>query len=170
MRDLQEASHPPTGDYRFATTAFDPVDTGSRRFGDWTMAAPGVAFSADTPPSAIARTPVDPLRPADTWQISVASVLQLALFGLGGYGWARVAAFEPGLDAAAVAPAFGFGALILLAVALERLGVPLTGSIGPLVVSAIAAGGGFALLALLALLEGRGGSRPPDQVDEEPPE
>lgn len=122
------------------------------------VVAPGVFLSSWRP----ARLPVtDPLQPSSPGGIAVATFAMLALLAAGGYGWARAV----GLDrwtSAVLAPAFGTAALILGGIALERLGLPLTGSVGPSVVSALAGGGGY--LAWL-LGERRFGAEPPPEVE-----
>jgi hypothetical protein len=95
---------------------------------------------------------IDPLEPSSPAAIVVASVAALALLWAAGYGWAR--ATVDATAAAAVAPAFGLAALILVAVVADRVGVPLDGWVGPTVVSVVAGGGGY--LALVVL----GGERP----------
>src|ERR671935_248599 len=65
----------------------------------------------------------------------------LAFFVVVGYGWTRTVGLD-GWTSATLAPAFGTAAVILGGIALERLGLPLTGSGRPTVVSALAGGGG----------------------------
>ena len=163
LADVRDAPHPFTGSFRFATTAFDPIDVDS---GDgWIAVGPGVFLSADAPPpaSAIGRAPDEPLVPAGTPEISIASLGALLLFGVAGYGWARAGSITGGAPALAVAPAFGWGAFAIVAIALERAGLPLTGSIGPAVVSAVALGGGH---VLRLLLERRARTRSTAEVEE----
>ncbi|HYF10815.1 MAG TPA: hypothetical protein VEC09_00785 [Actinomycetota bacterium] len=133
---------------RIGLTAFDTVDfAGDTR--PWGRVAPGVFAIAEV---AAADPPVNtgapPTEGSSPGAIAAASVLTLVLLTVGGYGWARVSGV-PSSTAIAVAPAVGWGVLVLVAVAAERLGVPLTGAIGPIVVSAIAALGGFGARALL---------------------
>jgi hypothetical protein len=104
--------------------------------------------------------PVDPLEPAATWEIALGSLAQLAVFAVGGYGWARAAGFERGASAA-LAPALGWAALALVAIALERLGVPIGSSLGAVLTSALAIAGGF---LVLAVDERRGRSAAPREV------
>jgi hypothetical protein len=94
----------------------------------------------DAPPREGAPT-ADPLEPSSPARIALATVAVVALLGVGGYGWARASGFDR-TAAAALSPAFGMGAVILIAIALERTGLPLSGSIGPTVVAAVAVGGG----------------------------
>jgi hypothetical protein len=103
---------------------------------------------------------VEPLLPASPNGIAVTSVLVLAFTWLAGFGWARVAVADA-TSAAAAAPAFGVGALVLLAVALERIGLPIGSAAGAWVVSAIA--GGFGYLTWL-VLEWRSRPRAAEQV------
>jgi hypothetical protein len=87
------------------------------------------------------RFPIAPLAASSAAAIALASVGTLALFALAGYGWAR-AVLRDRLRAAAVAPAIGAAALVLVAVALERVGVPLDAAAGAWIVSALAGGSG----------------------------
>jgi hypothetical protein len=116
-------------------------------------------------PSAVKPGPAsEPLEPSSPGRIAVATFAVLALLTTGGYGWARAMALD-GWTSATLAPAFGTAALILGGIALERLGLPLTGSVGPTVVSALAGGGGY-----LAWLFGERRLRPepPPEVEEQP--
>jgi hypothetical protein len=109
--------------------------------------APGVRVGGtgfDPGPAAEA---VDPLEPSSPAAIVVASIGVFGLLWVIGYGWGRVATDVTA--AAALAPAFGLAALTLVAIAGERLGVPLDGWIGPTAVSALAGGGGYLCLLLL---------------------
>src|SRR2546423_15646358 len=65
----------------------------------------------------------------------------LALLGAGGYGWARRSGFDVAA-AASLSPAFGLGGLTLVAIALERVGLPLSGSVGPTIVVLVSVAGG----------------------------
>ena len=156
LADLRDAPHPVTGIFRFARTAFDPLDAGG---GDgWIAVAPGVFLSADAPHRRprIGRAPTDPGSCRRDPAISLASLAALVMFGVGGYGWARAASVT-GVMALAFAAAFGWMAVVLVAIALERVGVPLTGGIGPTVVSTVAVSGGC---ALRLILERHAGPRP----------
>ena len=62
-----------------------------------------------------------------------------------GYGWARWT-FGDAVTAAAAAPGFGVAALAIVGLLAERLGVPLTGSWGPTLISLVAGGLGYGLL------------------------
>jgi hypothetical protein len=59
-----------------------------------------------------------------------------------GYGWARIGLADT-ITAAAAAPAIGAAMLILVATALDALGVALGTTLGALAVSALAGGGGY---------------------------
>lgn len=89
----------------------------------------------------------DPLRPSSAVQIVLTTFAILGLCGAVGFGWAR----WTGLDvvaAAAISPAFGVATLALYGVALERLGLPLSGSGGAAVVTLLAAAAGYGLLVV----------------------
>ena len=103
---------------------------------------------------------IEPLLPASSNGIAVTSVLAFAFAWLAGFGWARVAVADA-TSAAAAAPAFGVAALVLFAVALERVGLPIESAAGAWTVSAIAGGCGY---AARLVLERRAGSRPPEEV------
>ena len=103
----------------------------------------------------------DPLEPSSPAGIVLAALTMLALTGVGGFGWARWA----GLDlpsAVAVAPAFGVATLTLGGVVSERLGLPLSGSVGPTIVTLLAAGAG----ALLVVFQRQAAAPPPPAVQE----
>ncbi|MGZ4136451.1 MAG: hypothetical protein ACXVPX_02665 [Actinomycetota bacterium] len=90
--------------------------------------APGVEVApglhvADGPTQPAPQQP-SPLLPTSPWKIGVAAALVLVLLTLVGSGWARLVA-NGGAVAAALSPAIGLGALVLVGVALERLGLPL---------------------------------------------
>jgi hypothetical protein len=133
---------------RIGLTAFDTVD-----FADdarpWEHVAPGVfAIAGVATADAPVHTGAPPTEGSSPGAIAAASVLTLVLLTIGGYGWVRIAGV-PSSAAIAVAPAVGWCVLVLVAIAAERLGMPLTGSTGPTLVSAIAALGGFGARALL---------------------
>ena len=95
----------------------------------------------------------------------LAAFVLLALTGAVGFGWARWA----GLDApasVAVAPAIGVATLAVVGVALEPLGLPLSGSVGPTSSRCSPAGAGIALL----VLQGKAPAPPPPSVEEQPAE
>lgn len=103
---------------------------------------------------------LEPLLPASSNGIVVTSVLVLAFMWLSGFGWARVAVADVA-SAAAAAPAYGVGALVVFAVALERVGLAIESVPGAWTVSAIAGGCGY---AAWLVLERRARSRPADEV------
>jgi hypothetical protein len=129
----------------------------------WRRVSTGV-FLAE-PVSGGARARSTALEPSSPAAIALATLEALAALLAVGYGWAR-AALERPLQAAATAPAFGAAALAIVAIALERLGLPLTshGVAGP-VASGFAGGCGY--LAWL-VLERRARARPAPQVDQQP--
>ncbi|MEP6759258.1 MAG: hypothetical protein ABJB55_08685 [Actinomycetota bacterium] len=89
----------------------------------------------------------DPLEPSSPAGIALATLAILGLTGAVGFGWARWAGLDL-LAAVAVAPAFGVATLELGGVVFERLGLPLSGSVGPTIVTLIAAGAGLLLLVV----------------------
>ena len=114
-------------------------------------------FASRPGPSPLAMA-TDPLRPSSAIGIAFASIAVLALLWVAGYGWSRASLEDP-VSAVAAAPAFGVAILILAAIALERGGVPLTGSWSPTIVSTIGGGGGY--VWLLAQRKTRRGASPP---------
>ncbi len=92
--------------------------------------------------------PLDALQPSTSGSIVLTTLATLVLLTAVGLGWCLAVTQDP-LVAAALAPAFGAGAIILAAIAAERLGMPLTGSAGPLLVSAFAGGGGYVVRFVL---------------------
>ncbi len=93
--------------------------------------------------------------------IAGSMVLVLALLWLVGMGWASWATGDR-VAAAASAPAFGVATLTITALALERLGVPLTGSWGPTLASLVAGLGGYGI----GFLKREVPADPPAEVDE----
>jgi hypothetical protein len=115
-------------------------------------------------PSALAPA-ADPLEPSSPAQIVLTAFVLLALTGAVGFGWGRWA----GLDmpaSVAVAPAIGVATLAVVGVALEPLGLPLVGSVGPTVVALLAGGSGYVLL----VLQGKAAAPSAPSVQEQPPE
>ncbi|HEY8117159.1 MAG TPA: hypothetical protein VIH70_12145 [Actinomycetota bacterium] len=108
----------------------------------------------------------DPLEPASAARIGWAAIATLALLGLAGYGWARIGLADT-ITAAAAAPAIGAAVLILVAAALDAVGVPLGRVAGALAASALAGGGGY---LIRFVLERRAGSGAAPQVEEQPAE
>jgi len=107
---------------------------------------------------------VDPLEPASAARIAWAAVATLALLWVAGFGWARIGLADT-ITAAAAAPAIGAAMLILVATALDALGVPLGRAAGALAASALAGGGGY---LIRFVLERRAGSGAAPQVQEQP--
>jgi hypothetical protein len=147
----------------FLLTPFDAVDapppSATRASGDVFVAMAG----AGTVP-APSRHALDSLQPSSPGGIALSTIAVLLLTGAAGYGWARTFVDDVA-SGVALGPSCGTAALILTGIVLERLGVPLTGSIGPTVVSAAAGGSGY--LALF-LLQRNARSQAPDQVHQEP--
>lgn len=85
------------------------------------------------------------LTAAAPWAIVGATLLVAALLWGLGYGWARWT-FGGTVTAAAAAPGYGMAALAIVGLLAERLGVPLTGSWGPTLISLVAGGLGYGLL------------------------
>jgi hypothetical protein len=143
----------------FVLAPFDRVDLPSSSVPG--MVSTGVFTSSPTlRPGPVA----DPLEPSSPGGIAVAMVATLAALFLVGYGWGRIALRDP-FTAAALAPALGAGALILVGIGLERAGLPLTGAAGPTVVSAVAGGGGY---LLWLVLERRARANAAHELDPEP--
>jgi hypothetical protein len=87
----------------------------------------------------------DELTPSSPRQIALASAGILALLLITGLGWS-LWAFGPTLEGVAAAPALGVAMLAIVALASERAGVPLTGSIGPTLIVVATAAVGFGLM------------------------
>lgn len=105
----------------------------------------------------------DELQPSSPNAIAVATVLIGLLLWVVGFGWARWALGDK-VAAAATAPGFGVAVLGVMGLALERAGVPLTGSWGPTLISVMGGGLGY----LLLVLQGQPQAKPPAQVHEGP--
>ncbi len=134
----------------FVLTPFDRVDR------------PPGALVVDPATPRTDLTAIDPLEPSSGWAIALSSVLVLAFLAVVGYGWARVAVPDA-LTSSAIAPALGAGAIVLAAVALERLGVRIDGAAGAWVVSALAGGCGYVVWGVLQRLAR---PRPAPEVEE----
>ncbi len=155
----------PTGTLTFRLVPFDRVDrvapgmtaAGS---GVFVLAGPGSAVPTASGPA------IDPLRASSGGGIALATIAVLALLSAVGYGWASAFASDR-IVRLALAPLCGAAALMLLAIALERIGLPLTGSVGPSAVSLLAGGGGY--LAVF-LLERGTRSNAPQEVHGQPDE
>jgi len=155
------SSSPPLS---FLLTPFDRVD---RPPPSMTRVADGVFVEAGeggTELPLASPRPVDPLEPSSPGGILLATFAVLSLLFVAGYGWAAAFAGDE-VARLALAPLCGMAALVLSGIALERLGAPLTGSVGPATVSAVAGGGGY---LVLFLLERRGGPKPSNEVHDEP--
>lgn len=134
----------------FLLKPFDAVDDPDAF--SMTEVAPGVFVAVeaqDTNPLPSPEPgPIEPLGRSSSGGIAVATLALLALVTLAGYGWAR--AFVADLVIRlAIAPMCGIAALIITGIVLERVGLPLTGSVGPTLVSLVAGGGGYLALFLL---------------------
>ena len=152
-------------DLTFVLETFDPI--GYREndvVGGLPEAGPGVrvAGAEGFDPAAQA---IDPLEPSSAAGIAWASIATLALLWIAGYGWARMG-FEDGITAAAAAPAIGAAMLILVATALDAIGVRL-GTAPSIVASALAGGGGY---VVWLVLERRARTRSAPQIEQQPPE
>jgi hypothetical protein len=124
-------------------------------------AADGVWLGGE--PTTPASEPVDPLEPSSPAAIVLATIAVLALLWVAGYGWARTVV--DATAAAALAPAFGLAALTLVAIVLERCGVPLDGWIGPTVVSALAGVVGYVCQLVLGA-QHQVTADPPAQIEQ----
>lgn len=85
------------------------------------------------------------LTASSSWAIVGSTLLVAALLWTLGYGWSRWT-FGDRVSAVAAAPGFGVAALAIVGLLAERLGVPLTGSWGPTLISLVAGGLGYGLL------------------------
>jgi hypothetical protein len=144
-----------------------PFDRGdvadaARRVSPWTRVSTGVFLAdGDLTPVKVAAT----LRASSPVGIASATVIVLVLVSVVGYGWARATTRRP-LQSLALAPAFGLVALMGVATALERVGLPLSGGRGAgWLVTSVAGTGGY--LAWL-ILERRPRADTAPQVDEQP--
>jgi hypothetical protein len=152
-----------TGSLTFLLKPFDTVDRRAPSMatpgnGVFVRAGPGSQIPAPSSSSA------DPLQSSSAGGIALATIAVLALVTAVGYGWATT--FAPDLIVRlALAPLCGTAALVLAGIALERIGLPLTGSLGSSGVSVLAGGGGY--LALF-LLERRSRSNTPQEVHSQP--
>ena len=111
-------------------------------------------------------SPVDPLEPASAWDVVSTSIATIALLSVVGFGWARIGLGDP-VRAAAISPAVGAGALILVAVGLDALGISLGSTGGAVAASALGGGGGY-LIGFV--LQRRAGTHPSPQVEQQPTE
>jgi len=90
--------------------------------------------------------PVDPLRPAPVWRIVLDAAGMLALLWALGWGWAR-ALVGGGIPTAAIAPAMGVAVAVVAGLALDRVGIRLTGPV-PVILSACLGAGGYGFAAV----------------------
>jgi hypothetical protein len=132
----------------FVLTPFNEIDR------------PEDATVIDPAEGVLVPSPSDPLEPSSSGAIALSSVLVLAFLAAVGYGWASVATADP-VRAAAISPAAGGAALVLVAVGLDRLGLRIGDASGAWLVSAIAGGGGY---LVRGILQRRSRTRPAPQV------
>lgn len=95
--------------------------------------------------------------------IAAATFLSALLLWVVGAGWSRWT-FDDPVIAAAAAPGFAVATLAVTGLAMERIGVPLTGSWGPTLISTVAGGLGY----LLLIFQGKAQAQPVAQVHEGP--
>ena len=138
----------------FVLTPFDEVDR------------PQGALVLDPSASTKDAFPVEPLEPSSAAGIALASIATLALLWFAGYGWSRMG-FEDGITAVAAAPAIGAAMLILVATAIDAIGVRLGTAVAALAVSALAGGGGY---FGWFVLERRARANAAPQMEEQPTE
>lgn len=140
----------PDGDRAIFVSALwnlDPSANTDDRLVTWTGAGAGAGLER---PAEVRSSVPDPrplpagddeLAPARPWTIALSALAALAFLWLVGAGWSWWA-FDDRVAAFGAAPAFGVAAVTIVALALERLGVPLDGWWGPALASALAAAGG----------------------------
>jgi hypothetical protein len=154
-RDLTEAEdHAGRSAEAIVLTPFDEVDR------------PADALVVDPSVQVKDVLPVDPLEPSSAAGITWAAIAALLLLMVVGNGWARIGLADR-VTAAAAAPAIGAAMLILVATALDALGVPLGKATAALATSALAGGGGY---LVRFVLERRAGSGAAPQIQEQPAE
>jgi hypothetical protein len=90
----------------------------------------------------------DPLATSSAAGVAAAALAVLALLSVLGFGWVRAAGMDLA-NALALSPMAGAAAAMLVGVALERMGVSLTGWIGPTAVSALAGASGYVVRLVL---------------------
>lgn len=149
----------------FVSSAFDKV-TADRRSSQLTAWSPLVSSSVPGP-RAIAPLPGE-VAPSNAFAITGSTLLALLFLWGVGLGWARWAIADD-VTSTAVAPAFGVGVIALAGLVAERIGVPLTGWWGPVLISVSAGGLGY----LVLILQGKAQAEPvaqhreaPDQQDD----
>jgi len=131
--------------------------------------APGVFFLASVEAHvpmdvSAASAASDPLVPSSPAGIIFATLAVIALLVVVGAGWAAWAVRDP-VDMWLLAPGFGIAVMVLMGVLLERLGLPLSGWVGPTVVSAVSGGVGY-ILAAVARAKGSPTAEAADTVQE----
>jgi hypothetical protein len=137
LRDLREAAGG-----RPLAFVLEPFNrkgfAGALRAGSGTEVAPGVLVLGGSPRAGTVTS--RPVEPASSWFLVLAGLLAFALLGVVGLGWSRAAtgALTP---AAALAPAFGAGTLLLAGVALDVLGIGLAGAAPPVAAATLALAG-----------------------------
>jgi hypothetical protein len=157
--------------YAFVLEAFDPIGLRPAR-GFGIPLGPDIVLIGPTParPGEVSDTvvgpPPKPLRPFSPWAVPPAGAMVLVALSLVGLGWSR-AALGRGTISLALAPAFGLAAVILSAVAIDRLGVRLDAPLPGLIALALPAACGY--LASVRL-QRDAEVDPVTEVDEEPDE
>jgi hypothetical protein len=151
LRDAEATSGRPAT--VFVLTPFNDIDR------------PNGARVVGSAPARSSDPSFEPLEPWSGGVIALSSLLVLAFVSVVGYGWARIST-DDAVRAAAIAPAGGAAALVLVAVALDRTGVRIGDAAGAWGVSALAGGSGY---LVWGILERRSRSRPTPQVEKEPP-
>lgn len=104
------------------------------RLGPWTAIGDSLAVDPYVEPAA----PEDAVEPYSPWLPLAGALACILLLGIIGLGWSRLSGAPDDAAAVASAPAIGIGVLVLVAFATERLGVPLSGTVGPFAISLIA--------------------------------
>lgn len=163
LADIPTGTGPPLA---FILTAFDASGAIDHP-AFFTPAAPGVfAATPNGMAPSLSSVPVarDPLLPSSPAGIILATLAVIALLEMAGAGWAAWVVRDP-VDVCLVAPAFGIAVMVLAGVLLERLGLPLSGWVGPTVVSVAAGGTGYVLAAVARAKDGSG-PQAPDPVQE----
>ena len=150
----------------FVLSSFDATGAAHHTsyFTPW---APGVfATSGLNVPASLSTAPPasDPLVPSSPVGIIFATLAVIAFLVVVGLGWASWAVRDP-IDMWLLAPAFGTAVTVLVGVLMERLGLPLSGWIGPTVVSGVSGGSGY-ILAFLARAKNRATSPAAGAVQE----
>jgi hypothetical protein len=157
---------PARQDLTFLVETFDPIGYDENLApGRVEQIGPGVLVRANPDLDPAVRA-IDPLEPSSAAGIAWASIATLALLAIAGYGWARMG-LDDGIASLAAAPAIGAAMLILVATAIDAVGIQLGTTAGALAVSALAGGGGY--LGWF-VLERRARTRSAPQVEEQPAE